>query len=222
MPKMKWDGYHRFCPFAKGLDVVGERWTLVILHYLLGGPARYNSIKAGHPGIGANVLSDRLRKLEAHGVVQRTPGEVGNGVYYELTERGWALAPMMAEMRRWGAVELVSETRQLEFDLSYGVPAELQMSESYEWQVDDLVISLEIEGQTLRQSPGPATKPTIVLKTSVDFMSRWGAGDVNWVDGRASGEVEVEGDDDAWDRMLVATQYPGRPAGLIDDLLASI
>lgn len=219
MPKTKWDGYGRFCPLAKGLDVVGERWTLVIVHALLGGPSRYNELKTGLPGIGTNVLSDRLRKLEAAGVVCRTPGEVGKGVFYELTERGYALGPMMAELRRWGVDVQFVDDRAHDYDFSYAIPDELGLDESYEWRIDGNPIALTIDGQMLRQRAGHAVNPVVVVETSIDFMRLWASGDSNWDRGRAAGAVSVVGHDDAWNRMLVATGYPGKPAGLVEQLL---
>lgn len=221
MPKSKWDGYNRFCPLARGLDVIGERWTLVIVHNLLRGPTRYNALKAGLPGIGTNVLADRLRKLEAAGVVRRTPGPVGDGVAYELTDRGLALGPVMAEIRRWGADELLKDSEEPKpFDLAYGIPAELDLDETYEWRIDGRSVILEIDGQLLTQSPQDAAKPAMVVETSAAFMRRWAAGETTWQRGREHGEVTISGPEAAWDRMLVATIYPARPADLIERLLA--
>lgn len=221
MPKTRWDGYHRFCPLARGLDIIGERWTLVIAHSLLGGPARYGELKEGLPGIGTNVLSDRLRKLEDAGVVKRTLRDAGQGVAYELTDRGYDLAPLMAEVRRWGADQLLADTEEpIVFDLSYAIPPQLELDESYEWRIDGRPITLTIKDQRLTQTTGAAgAKPALVVETTADFMRRWAAGDTNWDQGRASGEVLVEGPEEAWDRMLVATNYPGRRADLAEQLL---
>ncbi len=221
MPKSAWHGYERFCPFARALDIVGERWTLVILHHLLGGPARYTDLKSGLPGIGTNVLSDRLRKLEEARVVRRTAGAVGDGVRYELTERGWALAPAMAELRRWGADELLADPDTTRcYDFSYALPDELALTETYEWRLDGRSQFLTIDDRVLCQQAAPTHPPSVTVTTSIDFMRRWAAGEVTWEAGRTTGEVAVDGDDDAWDRMLVATNYPGRPADLIDAVLA--
>lgn len=241
MPKTKWDGYGRFCPLAKGLDVVGERWTLVIVHALLGGPSRYNELKNGLPGIGTNVLSDRLRKLEAKGVVQRTPGEVGNGVFYELTERGQALGPMMTELRRWGVDSQFEPESEQEYNFSYNIPPDLDLVESYEWIIDGQSTLLHIDGQTLHQvagsrdnsatgagvgstacsDGGSGGSPVVTVTTSLAFMRLWAAGEQTWDTGRAAGDVEVRGSDDAWNRMLLATGYPGRPTGIADLLLSA-
>src|SRR5262245_66602349 len=92
MPKNAWSGYGRFCPLARGLDVIGDRWTLVIVQELLKRSSRYNDLARRLPGIGTTLLVDRLRKLEVAGVVERRPRAVGEGVEYALTERGLALS----------------------------------------------------------------------------------------------------------------------------------
>ena len=102
MPRSAWTGYGRFCPLARALDVVGERWTLVIVQELLKRSSRYSELARRLPGIGTNVLADRLRKLEAAGVVERIPGPVGEGVTYALTDRGTGLSDALEALRRWG------------------------------------------------------------------------------------------------------------------------
>src|SRR6516225_3852570 len=106
VPKNAWTGYGRFCPLARALDVVGDRWTLVIVQELLKRSRRYSDLVRRLPGIGTTVLADRLRKLEAAGVVERQPRGVGEGVEYALTERGLALDRALDALRRWGVVYL--------------------------------------------------------------------------------------------------------------------
>src|SRR5262245_63048394 len=95
--------YRQYCAVARGLDVVGERWTLLIVRDLLVGPKRYTDLLDGLPGIGTNLLAARLRELEQGGVVRRTvlPPPAGSTVY-ELTEVGRALEPVVMALGRWG------------------------------------------------------------------------------------------------------------------------
>ena len=217
MPAERWTGYERFCPFAKALDVIGERWTLVIIHALLGGSLRYSELDRRLPGVSTNVLSNRLRKLEAAGVVMRSIGEPSDGVRYGLTERGWELAPAMAEIRRWGVTELIglNSDEGASYDLGYAIPDNLDLDESYEWEIDGKFITLAIVGQTLTVTPGPATNPALVVHTSQQFLRQWAAGDRNWEQGRVAGDVTIDGPEPAWERMLTATNYHGRPADLL-------
>jgi DNA-binding HxlR family transcriptional regulator len=82
--------YNQNCPIAKGLDVLGERWTLLILRELVGGARRYSDLRAELPGIATNLLAERLRELEAAGIVDRAelPPPVARTVY-TLSEDGW-------------------------------------------------------------------------------------------------------------------------------------
>ena len=82
--------YQQNCPIAKGLDVLGERWTLLILRELIGGARRYGDLRAQLPGIATNLLADRLRELENAGLVDREelPPPVARTVY-TLSETGW-------------------------------------------------------------------------------------------------------------------------------------
>ncbi len=224
MPSTAWEGYHRFCPLARGLDVVGDRWTMVVIHELMAGPLRYNQLKEHLPGIGSNVLSDRLRRLESAGLIERRAGEIGHGVHYTTTDRADGLRPVFRELRRWGATMQIDDpVRQIyHHDMSYVVPEEIEFSESYEWRIGDKIVALTIEGQTLNQHPGPADDPAVVVTAPIGFLQRWAAGDTSWDEARASGEVEMDGSDEAWDRMLLATAYPGRPAGLAAKVLAQL
>src|SRR3954447_24985256 len=95
--------YDQYCPAARALDVLGERWTLLVVRDLLVGPRRYTDLLEGLPGIGPNVLADRLRHLQDVGIVRRTtlPRPAASTVY-ELTELGQALRPVVQELTRWG------------------------------------------------------------------------------------------------------------------------
>jgi DNA-binding HxlR family transcriptional regulator len=86
--------YNQSCPVAKGLDVLGERWTLLILREMIGGPRRYSDLRAALPGIATTLLADRLRGLEHAGLVDRTelPPPIARTVY-ALSELGWRKVP---------------------------------------------------------------------------------------------------------------------------------
>jgi DNA-binding HxlR family transcriptional regulator len=99
--------YKQNCPIALGLDVLGDRWTLLILRELVGGPRRYVDIRAELPGIATNLLAERLRELEAAGLVERTelPPPVARTVH-GLTELGWHhVVPVLQSVARFGLRE---------------------------------------------------------------------------------------------------------------------
>jgi len=95
--------YGDACGIARALDLVGERWALMVVRELLLGPKRFTDIRAGLPHLSADVLAQRLRELEQAGVVQhrRLPPPAASQVY-ELTERGLALEPVLIALGRWG------------------------------------------------------------------------------------------------------------------------
>lgn len=97
--------YQQYCAVAKALDVVGDRWVLLIVRELMtSGPSRYTDLMKGLPGIATNLLADRLREMEKAGLVRAwaAPPPVATTLF-ELTERGQALRSLLEELGRWGA-----------------------------------------------------------------------------------------------------------------------
>jgi DNA-binding HxlR family transcriptional regulator len=97
--------YQQYCAVAKALDVVGDRWVLLIVRELISsGPSRYTDLLKGLPGIATNLLADRLRDMEKAGLVRReeAPPPVATTLFH-LTERGRAINPILEELGRWGA-----------------------------------------------------------------------------------------------------------------------
>jgi DNA-binding HxlR family transcriptional regulator len=99
--------YEQYCPVAHALDLVGERWALLVVRELMQGPKRYTDLADGLPGIGTNILASRLRDLEACGVVAKRmlPPPAASRVY-ELTEYGRGLRTVIRELALWGARSL--------------------------------------------------------------------------------------------------------------------
>jgi DNA-binding HxlR family transcriptional regulator len=99
--------YAQYCALARALDLVGERWTLLVLRELLLGPKRYTDLLDGLPGIGTALLASRLRDLETEGVVRRRKLRPPAGsTVYELTEWGCELEPALIGLARWGGARL--------------------------------------------------------------------------------------------------------------------
>src|SRR5437763_4835027 len=99
--------YGQFCGLAHALDVVGGRWSLLIVRDLLNGPKRFKNLEDGLPGIPSNVLSARLKELEESGVVRRhLLPRPAKGVGYELTDYGRELEEPLVKLGLWGAKSL--------------------------------------------------------------------------------------------------------------------
>jgi DNA-binding HxlR family transcriptional regulator len=211
MPRNAWTGYGRFCPLARALDVVGERWTLVIVQELLKRPSRYSDLASRLPGIGTSVLADRLRKLEAAGVAARVPGSVGEGVIYTLTDRGRGLDDALEALRRWGVSYLTDPTADgaayHEFDMHYVEGVDALHDAVFGLVVDDKPTTLRYSRGRLGQTAGAPADPILTVHTSSAFMDRWAVGTASWDDGRTSGEVTLEGPGRNWGIWLAATGY---------------
>lgn len=96
--------YNQNCPIARGLDVLGERWTLLILRELVGGPRRYGDLRDELPGIATNLLAERLKELQVAGLVERTdlPAPIGRTVY-TLSDLGWQrVLPILRSLAWFG------------------------------------------------------------------------------------------------------------------------
>jgi DNA-binding HxlR family transcriptional regulator len=99
--------YDQYCPVAHALDLIGERWSLLVVRELMHGPKRYTDLAEHLPGIGTNILASRLRDLEACGIVaKRTLPPPAASRVYELTDYGRELRSVMRELALWGARSL--------------------------------------------------------------------------------------------------------------------
>lgn len=93
--------YGQYCGLARALDVVGDRWNLLVVRQLLIAPARFRDLLDGLPGVATNLLTDRLRDLETAGVVERRLADEGNAVVYALTPWGAELREPVESLVRW-------------------------------------------------------------------------------------------------------------------------
>jgi len=188
------------CGIARALDAVGERWAVLVVRELMFGPRRFGQIADGLPGLSPNVLSQRLRELEADGIVRRHLLEPPASVtVYELTERGRALEPVLVELGRWGSATPRSATRALSpaailfslrtlFDPGVGgtVTYGLQLGgEWYRVEIDDAAISVT------RGHPAGAAAS---LSTDVATLRQVTMLGTKVREAEASGRLRIDGD----------------------------
>jgi len=148
--------YGQYCGLARALDVIGDRWNLLIVRELLLGPARYRDLQAGLPGIATNLLSDRLRELEAVGIVERRPAADGNAVAYALTAWGAELRGPIEGIVRWSTPLMVSGPGSDVFRpewIALAVPALLRERLSHDIAAS---IGITVDGETFELNVGPA------------------------------------------------------------------
>jgi DNA-binding HxlR family transcriptional regulator/putative sterol carrier protein len=204
--------YHQYCAVARGLEVIGDRWTLLMIRDLLLGAKRYKDLIEGLPGIGTNLLAHRLRELEALGVVERAvlPPPAGSSVY-QLTEVGRALEPVVATIGRWGARFLgpVRATDRLVpsaffFALRGAFRPELAagMAEAFELHVAGRVFEVRIEDDRCLTREGQAKDPDVVMSMSVQTLNALLFEGLSPRDALASHRVEVQGHPMALDRFV--------------------
>ncbi len=198
-------GYRQYCAAAKALDVVGDRWTLLIVReLLLRDGLRYTDLLHGVPGIATNLLAERLRDLEQAGVVEReeAPPPIATTLYH-LTDRGRALRPVLRELGRWGGPLLAGAPDDDAFLGHWlALPAEELLADrlaggpaaTVELRPDDgePVTVERLDGEA-RARPGPAAHADLVIAGPHRAIVRLLAGRIGPDDARAEG-LTVEGD----------------------------
>jgi DNA-binding HxlR family transcriptional regulator len=204
MPKR----YDQYCPMAHALDLIGERWALLVVRELMHGPKRYTDLADALSGIGTNVLASRLKDLEACGIVaKRTLPPPAASRVYELTPYGQGLRGTLRELALWGAQSLGPPTAEAGlFDgwLSNAMDimlAPIAPPGRFEFRVGSEVASL-VEGEVLRE---PIPDPDVVVETDPDGIYHM------FVDRRIDA-VTVHGDRDLLERLVEAAP-PAVPAG---------
>ena len=158
--------YEQYCPMAHALDLVGDRWALLVVRELMHGPKRYTDLVDHLPGIGTNILAARLRDLERNGVVtRRTLPPPAASKVYELTDYGRELRPAMHELALWGARSLGPPTDNELFEgwLSNAMDialASLAPSGRFEFRAGPEIASL-VDGEVV---DGAIDDPDVVVE----------------------------------------------------------
>lgn len=111
-------GYGQYCPVAKSSEILGDRWTLLIVREMLGGASGFNELHRGLPGISRSVLADRMRALERAEVIERRRGPKGRTLEYRLTPAGRDLRSVVQAIGEWGATWSFTEPHADELDPS--------------------------------------------------------------------------------------------------------
>jgi DNA-binding HxlR family transcriptional regulator len=151
--------YGQYCGVTTAVELIGERWAMLIVRDLLVGPRRYTDLKQGLPKIPTNILSVRLKELQEGGVVRRVPLK-NCGLVYELTEYGRELEPIVLALGRWGfqqmgepgpddVVTADSLTMALRTAFRSDAAAALPAAD-YEVHVGDVTLRVRVEGSALR------------------------------------------------------------------------
>ena len=192
--------YDQYCPVAHALDLIGDRWSLMVVRELMRGPQRYTDLVDGLPGIGTNILAARLRDLEqAEVVTRRTLPPPAASKVYELTDYGRELRSALRELALWGARSLGPPTP--ESGLFHGwvanamdsVLAPLAPAGRFEFRVDEEVASM-VDGEV---QPGPIDAPDVVVEADAPSL-------YDMFVNRRLDLVSVTGDRDLLEQLVAA------------------
>lgn len=196
--------YDQYCSVARALDVVGDRWTLLILRELLAGPRRYTDLHADLPGVSTDVLASRLKEMERDGLTTRRRLPPPGAAYvYEPTARGRELLPVLQTLGEWGA-PLLGERRATDAVRAhwFALPLSRALREAgastglVEVRLAEGLFHLWAgaeEGPVYGDGPAP-TEPDARLSIDAETCVAVGRGELSLLDAVREGRVEVLGD----------------------------
>lgn len=195
--------YSQYCGLAKALDVVGDRWTLLIVRELLiGGPCRYTDLLNGLPGIATNLLSDRLSQLEAAGLITQAAAPPAATSLYRLTPRGEELREVIRALGRWAGPLMGQRARGEAFRGRWlALPLELHLTDrtpqrppiAIEVRCGGEALILETRAGGIHARPGSAEHPDAVISGPPELVLGVLLGRFDLATGRSRG-LQYEGD----------------------------
>jgi DNA-binding HxlR family transcriptional regulator len=204
--------YGEACRFAHALDLVGERWALLVVRELLLGPKRFTDLRAGLPHASSNILSERLRDLEQGGVIQRRklPPPAASSVY-ELSEWGRELEPIVTKLGAWGArspfppdsQEIGPDSIVLALRSLFDAEAAGDLEATYELRIGEERFRVEIADGELDLGRGPASGPAASITVAeAPTLAAVLTGQLPLGDALSSGTIQIEGGKQSAKRFL--------------------
>jgi DNA-binding HxlR family transcriptional regulator len=195
--------YGQYCALARALDLVGGRWSLLIVRDLLTGPKRFSELEQGLPGIATNVLASRLRELEETGLVRRSLlGPGSSSVVYELTPYGRELEEPLVALGRWGA-RLLGEPRAGDAftagSFAIGLLATFRPDEAgdrefgFEIRFGDRPVRVAVSRGRLSFPSDTTWEPHVVFESRPEVLIDILAGRLDLDQALASGRMQIEG-----------------------------
>ncbi|WP_406064869.1 winged helix-turn-helix transcriptional regulator [Micromonospora sp. NBC_00860] len=202
--------YGDACGIARALDVVGERWALLVVRELLLGPQRFSDLRRALPGVSSNLLTDRLRELEGHGVLrQRRLPPPAASVVYDLTEGGRELEPIVLALGGWGlrvplpsAPVHLSVTSVLLFLRGSLRPSPQEPPATYRFELADQVWTIRTQDGRVHIEPGEPAHSHAGLRSDPATLNALLNGSTSLAAARATGATVVTGDEAALRRLL--------------------
>lgn len=215
--------YGQACPIAHAMDVLGDRWALLVVRELRLGPRRYTDLAASLPGIGPTVLSQRLRELERAGVVRRAAlPPPGVAKVYELTGWGAELEPVFAALARWGMGSPEPLRGSIGADsVLLGMRTFFVAGGRWDATVEirlerDVYLLRVVDGVLAELRRGRAGAPDAVVRGGTPALHAVTSGLRSLDDAVQAGELAVDGDLAVVRRLVAAVRKP-EPAGVDPD-----
>jgi DNA-binding HxlR family transcriptional regulator len=210
--------YAQLCGIATALDVIGDRWTPLVVRDLMLGPLRFGDLAAGLPGIGTNTLAARLKQLETSGVVQRRLLPLPDGgTVYELTSYGRELEPILLALGRWGTKSMGRLPHDVASRSRWLVAAMLAFHDerqpiarptTWELRLSDGAFAVRAQGTTLAVTAGAPEHADLVITTLDEDLHRLLTGQLTPGEAVATGALTLEGDASTLPRLLGLFAFP--------------
>lgn len=204
-------GYRQYCALARALDLVGNRWTLLIVRELRPGPRRFTDLVDGLPGVSRKLLTERLRSLEEEGLIARKdlPPPAARQVY-ELTDDGRDLAAAIGPLVAWGARHLGELSSDQVFRArwaAFGIAsvanrdAARGVNETYQYVVGDAAFHFVVEDGSIEVYDGHSEDPAVTVTTDEKTWAKIASGEIATSSAIAAGKLRVSGDAQAAERL---------------------
>lgn len=215
--------YDDGCAAAHALDLVGERWALLVVRELLLGPKRFTDLRAGLPHASPNVLAQRLRGLEEAGIARRRrlPPPAASRVY-ELTDWGEELEPVIIRLGRWGArspskpddAPLGVDSLILSFRTMFDPAAAEGLEASYELRLEEDRFRARVSGGSFEVERGNSGRPDAIIEADSATLAKLVYEGRPLAEALSSGDMKVQGDEAAIEHFLTLFPLP-EPAALV-------
>lgn len=196
--------YQQYCALARALDVIGDRWTLLIVRELQPGPRRFTDLVDGLPGISRKLLTDRLRDLERDGVIARKKlAPPAAREVYELTDDGRDLASAMTGLISWGARRMGEPRSADTFRPRWPAVAMAALAdheaatgvrETYQYVIGDSAFHFIVDDGSVEVRDGRAEDPNVVLTTDERTWAEIATGKTSASSAAAAGALAITGD----------------------------
>jgi DNA-binding HxlR family transcriptional regulator len=198
--------YGDYCPITIASEVIGDRWSPLVIREIMVGSHRFNDIHRGIPRISRSLLTQRLRHLERNGIIERTPRPGEQAVDYTLTDAGHALEPVLWDLGRWAAAWALGDPTDEQLDTAHLVWRLHQFTDPENAPTTRINVQFTTtgpgsgtawlvfdQGESTACQIDPGYEVDLVVEGDNRELHRWFAGRVSWADAVRSGRVTISG-----------------------------